>query len=637
MSTGRNHTVVLAGVGGDAHFVGLTVLRRGLLRAGYHVVFLGAQNDIDDVCGYARHADAVLVSNMDGHASYYLADLVSAQREHGVADRLWYLGGHPALDDLPATLATLAQLGFDRVFHGYVDLGEVLGVLASDLSPKEPVGVGMSDDLTPAKPASSAIPPANHPGLELAREEVLAGWHSGEAARDRDGNAARLAARASLATAQRSAAAQDTILIQPRTGVSNNLAQRHLFAALEEAGADVLSFQIDSLTRNNRYEEVERILKEPQAALTSTSLLNGYPAVNHGVEAMAAITGQFRDIPFQVRHSTRDPRLLAEISFAAGISAFEGGALTYNLPYYRDYAPRHSVEQWRYVDELAGLYWSEHGITIDREFFGVLTACMVPPCLAVAVNVFEALLAAQAGVKSVTLGYAEQGHRAQDLAAVRVLHSVTRHYLATFGFSDVAVNVVWHQYMGAFPHQPEKAKQLLVGSAATASRSSAVRLMLKTWAEALRIPDVEDNRSSLQLVKQVCRDERARPRQQLGEHEQMEEELLNMESRAIIDHALTACDGDVARATVIAVEQGWLDVPFSPSRWNAGRVLPVRDLSGAVRMASTGGLPFSADLRSTHEQFVQDRLAHDRRNIEELIEDDIAFIARGEFDCWPLG
>ncbi|HEX3786507.1 MAG TPA: hypothetical protein VHW44_01490 [Pseudonocardiaceae bacterium] len=627
--------MLLGGVGGDAHFVGLTVLRHGLLRGGYQVIFLGAQNQVWDICAQAGSVDAVLVSNMDGHARYYLADLAAAQAEYGVRDRLWYLGGHPVLDDLASTVDELARYGFDRVFSRYVDLRTVLDLLATDLADRPPVR--RPAPAPPGDRPQPAEPIDLHPGVAVLRDNVLSAWYTGEAARDQQRNTARLADRASLAAVQRESAAQGRLLIQPRTGVSGVKAQRRLFATLRDAGADVLSFQIDSLTRNNQYEEVERVLKEPRASELAGSLLNGFPAVNHGVEVMAGLTNEFRDIPFQVRHSTRDPRLLAELSFAAGISAFEGGAITYNLPYYRDYPPQHSIQQWRYVDELAGQYSRDHGIVIDREFFGVLTACLVPPCLAVVVNIFEALLAAQCGVKSVTLGYAEQGNRAQDLAAVRVLRSLAGQYLSAYGHADTAVNVVWHQYMGAFPAQPDKARQLLVGSTISAHRSGAVRLMLKTWVEALRIPDAEDNRDSLRFVRAVADRERTHPAVGLGEQDRLEQELLEAECRAILDHALAACDGDPGRAAATAVERGWLDIPFSPSRWNAGKVLPLRDATGAVRLAATGDLPLPAEVKAAHQDFVRHRPGYHGHQLEELIEQDIVTIARGRFDAWPLG
>ncbi|MGH3567393.1 MAG: hypothetical protein ACRDRH_15440 [Pseudonocardia sp.] len=630
-------TVLLAGVGGDAHFVGLTILRTALLRSGFRVVFLGAQNDVDGVCQQAWDVDAVLISNMDGHARYYLEDLRGAQREHRVADRLWFLGGYPSLDDRPETLNELRELGFDRVFHGYVDASAVIDVVSESLP--APRGRARRRSAPLARPSvpPAPLPVQAEPWPPEEREEVLSSWPTGCSARDSMVNAERLAKCARLAERQARAWVDREILVQPRTGVSDNDSQRELFAQLCTAGADVLSFQIDSLTRNNRYEEIERLLKGAPVEPGSPSVLNGYPAVNLGVERMAAIASEFPTAPMQVRHSTRDPRLLAELTFAAGVSAFEGGALSYNLPYFSDYPVREALARWQYVDRLAGHYHAEHGITIDREFFGVLTACLVPPCIAVAVSVLEALLAAEAGVKSVTLGYAEQGNRAQDLAAVRVMRAVTRSYLAARGFTDVSVEVVWHQYMGPFPRSVTKARELLVGSAVTAARSEAVRLMLKTDVEAVRIPDVQDNGSALVLVKRACEAERRQPRFLPSIADVAEEELIEAEVRAIVDRALEAADGVVSVAVQLAVARGWLDVPFSPSRWNAGKVLPLRDCSGAVRLADIGDLPFPPEVVERHQAAIAARCARDRGHLDELVARDVTLTARGAFDTWPLG
>jgi hypothetical protein len=88
------------------------------------------------------------------------------------------------------------------------------------------------------------------------------------------------------------------------------------------------------------------------------SPLNGYPAVNQRPSR--------HGMPLQVRHGTRDPRLLAELTFGAGIAAFEGGELSYNLPYFRDYPIEHSVRRWRYVDQLAGRYQTKYRVQRGR-------------------------------------------------------------------------------------------------------------------------------------------------------------------------------------------------------------------------------------------------------------------------------
>ena len=61
-------------------------------------------------------------------------------------------------------------------------------------------------------------------------------------------------------------------------------------------------------------------------------MLNGFPAVNHGVSGCRESRGSV-NVPVQVRHGTPDARLLTEIAYAGGFTSYEGGGISYNLPY----------------------------------------------------------------------------------------------------------------------------------------------------------------------------------------------------------------------------------------------------------------------------------------------------------------
>lgn len=626
-------TVVLGGVGGDSHSVGLIILRKALLRAGFRVRYLSTQNELADLCRAAEGADAVLVSNMDGHARYYLADLAATRATHGGRDAVWYLGGNPSLADTDDAERELCALGVDKVLLHYLEPTEVVALLDDELGTRP----GAADDGSGAANGWTAAPapyvPEEARAFDRERADVLEQWASGHAARDLDRNGAALAECTQLAESQRQADLTGRTLIHPRAGVADPAGQVRLFRELRAAGADVLSFQIDSLTRNNAYDQIEVLLKEAAAAPGEFAGLNGFPLVNHGVQNVRAITAEFAATPLQVRHSTRDPRLLAEISFAAGICAFEGGALCYNLPYYRDYSPRESVRRWRYVDRLAGTYWRTHGIVIDREFFGVLTAAMVPPCLAIAVGVLEALLAAEGGVRSVSLGYAEQGCRAQDIAAIRAARTLARRYLDRFGHHEVAAYTVFNQYMAAFPADEDRAHELLAGSAVTAALGGATRLMLKTAVEATRIPSVADNAAALRLVRTSLADD-AGTEYDLA-RAAAEEELIIAEVGAILDATL-ALPGDLGDQVAGAVERGIIDVPFSPSLWNAGDAVALRDATGAVRLAEPGAIPLPPHVRDFHRAAIQQRLRDDRLDLAGLVERDVLRVARGDHPAWPL-
>ena len=96
--------------------------------------------------------------------------------------------------------------------------------------------------------------------------------------------------------------------------------------------------------------------------------------------------------PVQVRHGTPDARLLGEITLAAGFSAYEGGGISYNIPYAKKVSLESSLRHWQYCDRLVGRY-EEHGVRINREPFGPLSGTLVPPFVSHSVAIIEGLLA----------------------------------------------------------------------------------------------------------------------------------------------------------------------------------------------------------------------------------------------------
>ena len=108
------------------------------------------------------------------------------------------------------------------------------------------------------------------------------------------------------------AKAEKRTLIQPRAGVP--VVERHieLLQHLEKFGeADLLPSTIDSYTRQNRYKEADNGINE--SLRLDRAMLNGFPAVNHGVAKCRQVIESV-NVPVQVRHGTPDARLLAEIT-----------------------------------------------------------------------------------------------------------------------------------------------------------------------------------------------------------------------------------------------------------------------------------------------------------------------------------
>jgi len=418
---------------------------------------------------------------------------------------------------------------------------------------------------------------------------------------------------------------QNKTLIQPRAGVPLIESHIKLMQYLQNEGeADLLPTTIDSYTRLNRYEEAENGIRE--SARQNMAMLNGFPAVNHGVAGCRRVTEAVR-IPIQVRHGTPDARLLAEITLAGGFTSYEGGGISYNIPYAKSVSLERSIADWMYVDRLIGVY-EEMGIRINREPFGPLTGTLVPPFMSHAVAIIEALLAAEQGVKSITVGYGQLGNLIQDVAAIRTLEALTNEYLTKYGYEGCEVTTVFHQWMGGFPQDEAKAFGVISWGSAAAAISHATKVIVKTPHEAMGVPTMEANAQGLRCTKQLISMLRD---QFLPENVlKAEMDIISAETRAVLDKVFELGEGDIAVGAIRAFQAGVLDVPFAPSRYNAGKILPARDNEGAVRLLECANLPFGSDLKAFHKDKIAERAKAEKRDVSfQLVIDDIYAISKG--------
>ena len=418
---------------------------------------------------------------------------------------------------------------------------------------------------------------------------------------------------------------KDITLIQPRAGVP--LIEEHirLLRHLEtEGGADLLPTTIDAYTRLNRYEDAQHGIEESEAS--GKAMLNGFPAVNHGVAGCRRVTSAVNS-PVQVRHGTPDARLLAEITLAGGFTSFEGGGISYNIPYAKNVSMEHTLLTWQYVDRLTG-YYEERGISINREPFGPLTGTLVPPCVSNAVAIIEALVAAEQGVRNITVGYGQCGNLVQDVAAIHALREQVKEYLERFGYTDRNVSTVLHQWMGGFPQDEARAFAVICWGSAAAALAKATKVIVKTPHEAMGVPTMEANAAGLRATSQLIH---MLADQKMVDDSVLREEVeqIKREVRCIIEKTLELGEGDMAVGTVRAFQAGVIDVPFAPSRMNAGKIMPARDHFGAVRMLDCGNLPFTKDIKDFHREKIAQRAKFEGREVSfQMSIDDIYAISK---------
>jgi len=383
------------------------------------------------------------------------------------------------------------------------------------------------------------------------------------------------------------------VAIQPRCGVGGHQQMKALLVRLEEEAApDILTITIDSHTRLRRFEQAIRTLNlHPED-------LNGYPLVTHGWrrgrelnEAVAA--------PLEIRHGSPDARTLFDVAVAAGITSFEGGGISYNLPYAKAYPLDASLLAWETVDRRCGEL-AEMGVVIDRELFGTLTGVLVPPSISLAISVLEAVLATRAGVRCISVAYPQGGHLVQDVAALRAIPVLAERYLP----GQVTVHVVLHEFMGVFPRLRGHAEDLIFYGALTARLGGASKLITKTYQEAFGIPEARANVEGLRLADRAnspllgfvsVDDDRVRA----------ERDWILSEVDDIVGPVLSRA-GDSRSAIVDAFAAGTLDIPFSASRQAKSAVIPKRDPEGAIRYLSAGSLSLSPRNRRRHRDLLRD-------------------------------
>jgi methylaspartate mutase epsilon subunit len=361
------------------------------------------------------------------------------------------------------------------------------------------------------------------------------------------------------------------LVVQPRMGMSDPAEMRAgLLATANARATTVGTITLDSYTRIGDHTAARRALAERQA-------LNGYPIVTHDAGTTRAVVRGLR-FPIQVRHGSPRPQDIVAALLAAGLDATEGGPVSYCLPYSRT-PLRESIDNWaRGCEMLAGGGGRPHLET----FGGCMLGQLCPPSLLIAVSVLEACFFRQHGLTDISLSYAQQGHDEQDREAIAALHRI-----ATALLPDVDWHIVLYAYMGVYPRTPSGATALLQEAARLAVRTGAARLIVKTTAEAHRIPSIAENVAALESAAVAATGERpAAAPADTG---------ILAEAIGIID-AVRELHDDIGPALAVAFARGHLDVPYCLHPDNAGRTRSYLDGDGRLRWSAIGAMPI--DLRT---------------------------------------
>ena len=415
-----------------------------------------------------------------------------------------------------------------------------------------------------------------------------------------------------LARVTRAAHAERRCLTQPRGGFGTFEMQRELMLTLDREGlADIVPTTTDSYTRNEHFEKAQAGMEESERE--GRSLLNGFPIVNYGPRVARQLVEAI-DKPAIMLTGTSMPKLTGEVGFAAGYTGYLGSGIAYTVSYTKELSVADGIRNYQYLDRLAAEYGA-HGVELHRRQPGFLTGTNIPPCIAIAIAVLDALLAAAQGVRHYGLELGQTLHLVQDAAAIACCEELAQEYLARQGHVDVFTPVTSLHWMGAWPYDDAQAAALVTLGGTIAAVGGAVSVTTKSVQEAHGIPTPAANAAGLRTTRMGIYLARGIRLDGLPSYER-EKDLIRAEVHAIVDAVLEMGEGDVAVGTVRALEAGTLDVPWSPNRGVKSRVMPARDADGCLRILDFAGLPIPQAVREVHEYGLRRRAAREGCSVD---------------------
>ncbi|CAM5483079.1 methylaspartate mutase [Streptomyces pilosus] len=385
--------------------------------------------------------------------------------------------------------------------------------------------------------------------------------------------------------------ARGALVVQPRMGFGDPRQMREGLRRTRDAGAvTVGTLTLDSYTRVNDLAAARRAVRDGVP-------LNGYPICTHPAEVSRAMLDGVHEaaFPVQVRHGSARPEHIVSALLDLGLDATEGGPVSYCLPYGRTRLSD-AVAAWRTACALLAEARTDTREPHLESFGGCMLGQLCPPSMLVALSVLEGLFFARHGLRSVSLSYAQQTSPEQDLEAMAALRALAGEFLP-----GIDTHLVVYAYMGVFPATRGGALRLLEEAARLAVASGAARLIVKTAAEAHRIPTIADNVEALRTAARAAEATTPRAAGAAAGSEVYEE-------AAVLVRTVLGLHDDVGEALLLAFRRGLLDIPYCLHPDNAGRTRSFIDTDGRLRWADTGLLPLPRTALTAARRVTSDEL-----------------------------
>ncbi len=410
--------------------------------------------------------------------------------------------------------------------------------------------------------------------------------------------------------------------VWPRAGTPVLEQEIALVKTLVASGIRHVPVTTDSHTRRYDYKKAQQGLDE--SVRTGKPHLNGYPIAIHGVNNTRQVIESV-EAAFSPRGVGK---LGMEIALASGMTAAGKSSFLEFGSYEKNRTLEDCFEHTQYTNRLAG-YYTERGSTITTDLHGFVPSGVFPLSVNLACIIVDALMAAEQGVRSVMPHSHFLGNMVFDLAWLKVSHKLMREYLDKFGYTDVVIPGTLANQTPLFPVPLKMGSAFgyITYSAMTGALGKVEACFVRTIDEGSGIPTEEAHTLTYQAANWIFDVVRKQDIKYDLPDMAIEEKMIELETRAIIDRVLELGDGDPIVGSLRAVEAGVIDSPFCPNVHVKDKVLGVKDLEGACRYLEFGNLPLPPEVKDFHRAKVAEREKAEGRKMDYnvVVEDFWAF------------
>ena len=444
--------------------------------------------------------------------------------------------------------------------------------------------------------------------FKIRNEEVLTQWETGKQVANLEENIAvakELSQGKNYALTLAEHKKNGTNVLEPQFGQALT---EYMIEGIQyvEANSDLYPHGVwtifsDTYTRKNDYQRaaagIERSKKE------GMNMLNGWPVVGYGVEEARKITKAAK-CPLNLNSADEDSRLSTEIVFAAGWNGGNNNPIMTAVAHSKD-IPMDKLIKLKQYDARLGAIYTENGVPICPHNASNLSGYDTPGMKSYT-NVVQVLLAAEQGIKYSHVMHGLGMNLIQDAAMCRVTEKLCNEYCERFGYKDMTFIMGGYPFLGAWPPRVEEAHAMIAWNALIDILGGFTNVVLKCEDEAFATPSKEGMANSVRLARHLVT---LLGTQKLPESDQLklEEAMIEMEVRAMLEKTLEAGDGDIAVGLCKAIEIGWFDTMVSPWKHVQGKVTYIRDAENAVRYFDIGNVPLPKEAKEYNNQKLRER------------------------------